>query len=955
MDTARAGPSGSLHRDGIVEAVAFAAERLLASTEWLAAADDVLASLGQAADVSRAYIATNTQDTQGRLTSTWLAEWTQAGILRVMDDPEFRSAPWEESGFGRWARVLERGEVVQGAVAAFPERERTPLELHGVVSLVKFPVFVGDQWWGAIGFDDCVLRRDWSGEELAALRASATLLGAAVQRELEAGRIARAEDRYRASSDRAPAVMYVDVLDEDGLHIESIGTQVEALLGYPHERFTDDPTFWASILHPDDRGRVEGSSMEPSEPGSGFESEYRMIAADGAVIWIFDISRDVPAGPSAFRRWEGYLVDITSRRRAEEQLTKSEERYRHMVDQSPDAILVHTDGHFVFANAAAAQLLAAKTPSALIGLPIGDIVHPDFRHLAAERAAMEVGGRPAPLLEERFIRLDGREIIVEVAGIPVEYGGHASGQIVVRDISERKEVEERLRAAEERYRIVVEHIPAVVYVEALEGDTERFYISPQVETIFGYTADDWKLTPDFWLDHVHPEDRPDVIGYDRKANIERERFSLDYRFLAADGGWRWVHDEATFLERPDGGGFWQGFLLDITDRKRAEGGLREAELKFRSIVEQNEAIFYTQQIDPIDRSISNTAYVAPGNTDLIGYPIEEIEADPTLWGRIVHVDDRERVLAAIAAAAHTSDRDDRFSIEYRIVRKDGRIVWVHDTASLVVLPDQPPYWQGLLLDVTEGKLAEEQLARALDAERDAAQQLRALDDMKNTFLQAVSHDLRTPLAAILGLAVTLEREEIAIEPGEARDLAARIAKNARKLDRLVADLLDMDRLAQGIVSPKLEHADVGDIVRRTVGDSDAIDRSRLTTDIQRVMIPVDASKVERIVENLLANTARHTPSNAHVWVSVREHETGALIKVEDSGVGVPADLRESIFEPFQQGPDAPQHSPGVGVGLTLVRRFAELHGGKAWIEERHGGGSSFQVFLPGGERAGTVA
>ena len=161
--------------------------------------------------------------------------------------------------------------------------------------------------------------------------------------------------------------------------------------------------------------------------------------------------------------------------------------------------------------------------------------------------------------------------------------------------------------------------------------------------------------------------------------------------------------------------------------------------------------------------------------------------------------------------------DDHFSIEYRIIRKDGRVVWVQDKAALVQLPGQPPYWQGLLLDVTEGKLAEEQLARALDAEREAAQRLRALDEMKNTFLQAVSHDLRTPLAAILGLAVTLERDDIEMEASEAQDLAGRIAKNARKLDRLVADLLDMDRLAQGIVSPKLEYLDVGDVVRRTRG------------------------------------------------------------------------------------------------------------------------------------------
>jgi PAS domain S-box-containing protein len=817
VDTARAAPFESLHRDGIVEAIAFTAERLLLSPEWREAAQEVLARLGQAAGVSRAYIATNAVDDEGRLTSNWLAEWTGPGIVRVTDDINFRSAPWEESGFGRWSKILARGDVVQSAVADLPECERPPLELHGVVSLAKFPVFVDGEWWGAIGFDDCVAVRDWSGDELGALRASATVLGAAIRRQ-------------------------------------QLGGQAE-------------------------------------------------------------------------------------------QLVESEERYRYMIDHSPDAILVHADGRFVFANQAAAELLAAESPSALVGLPIETIVHPDYRELAGDRAALEQRGQAVPLLEEKFIRLDGREIFVEVAGMPVRYENRAAGQIVVRDISRRKEAEEHLRSAEERYRALVEHIPAVVYVETPEGDPEHFYISPQVESVFGYQAEEWRWTSGFWLDHVHPDDRLRVVSDDERTNVERAQFSFEYRFLAADGEWRWVHDEATFLESPDGGGFWQGFMLDITERKRVEEALRDAELKFRTIVEQNEAIFYTQEIDPDDPTTSLTTYVAPGNTDLIGYSIEDIQEDPSLWRGIIHPDDRERVIAA-HAQSNTEGRD-RFSMEYRIVRKDGRIIWVQDQAALVRINGNPPYWQGFLLDVTERKMAEQQLARALDTEREAARQLRALDEMKNTFLQAVSHDLRTPLAAILGLAITLERGDVELDANDAHDLAGRIAENARKLERLVTNLLDMDRLARGIVSPKLESMDVGEVVRRVVLESDQIDTSQLTMNLDQVVIPVDASKIERIVENLLANTARHTPSNAHVWVSVRSHDEGALIKVEDSGVGVPAELREVLFEPFQQGPDAPQHSPGVGVGLTLVRRFAELHGGRAWIEERHGGGASFQVFLPG--------
>ncbi len=945
MDTARAGTSGSLHGDGIVEAVAFTAERLLLSVDWRDAADEILARLGQAAGVSRAYIAANAEDGEGRLVSTWLGEWTGPGIVRVTDDPDFRSAPWEGSGFGRWAEILARGEIVLSAVADLPETERPPLELHGVVSLASFPVFVAGGWWGAIGFDDCIGVRSWSSDELAALRASATVLGAAIQRERLDGQALEAETRYRQFVEHIPAVTYLDVLDDEGVRVGYISPQVEDLLGYPGERFLRDPYFWFSIVHPEDRARVEESGAMVSEGGVRFEEEYRMIAADGRVVWVHDISSEIVGGPSSPRSWQGFLVDVTSRRRTEEQLNESEERYRHLVDHSPDAILVHADGRFVFANQAAAELLTAESPAALIGLPIETIVHPDYRDLVHERAALERLGQAVPLLEERFIRLDGREILVEVAGIPVRYEGRAAGQIVVRDISRRKEAEEQLRSAEERYRALVEHIPAVVYVETREGDPESFYISPQVEAVFGYPAEDWRWTTDFWIDHVHPDDRPRVMSDDARSNVERAQFSFEYRFLAGDGEWRWVHDEATFLEGPDGGGFWQGFMLDITERKQVEEQLRDAELRFRTIVEQTEAIFYTQEINPEDPTSALTAYVAPGNIDLIGYSIEDIEEDPALWRRIIYPEDRERVIAAHARS--NAEGGDGFSMEYRIVRKDGQIIWVQDQAALVRLQGKPPYWQGFLLDVTERKVVQEQLARALFAEREAARRLRALDEMKNTFLQAVSHDLRTPLAAILGLAITLERGDVELDATDARDLAGRIAENARKLDRLVTNLLDMDRLARGIVSPKLESVDVGEIVRRIVVASDQLETTRLTMDVDPVVIPVDASKIERIVENLLANTARHTPSNAHVWVSVHAYEDGALIKVEDSGVGVPAELRETIFEPFQQGPEAPQHSPGVGVGLTLVRRFAELHGGRAWIEERAGGGASFQVFLPG--------
>ena len=232
-------------------------------------------------------------------------------------------------------------------------------------------------------------------------------------------------------------------------------------------------------------------------------------------------------------------------------------------------------------------------------------------------------------------------------------------------------------------------------------------------------------------------------------------------------------------------------------------------------------------------------------------------------------------------------------------------------------------------------------------EREAARRLRALDEMKNTFLQAVSHDLRTPLAAILGLAITLERGDVQLEEHDAKDLARRIAGNARRLDRLVTNLLDLDRLARGIVAPKLEPTDVGDLARRAVEESElALERPRPASISRPPCCPrtrARSSASSRTCSRTPRGTRRRARRSGFASHPV---DDGGIILVEDDGAGVEEPLREAIFEPFRQGPDAPSHSPGVGVGLTLVRRFAELHGGRAWVEPRDGGGASFRVFLP---------
>jgi signal transduction histidine kinase len=248
--------------------------------------------------------------------------------------------------------------------------------------------------------------------------------------------------------------------------------------------------------------------------------------------------------------------------------------------------------------------------------------------------------------------------------------------------------------------------------------------------------------------------------------------------------------------------------------------------------------------------------------------------------------------------------------------------------------------------VAERTRGRAELERALELEHEGAERLRAIDDLRRTFLHAVSHELRTPLTSVLGISLTLQSREVALEPPEQEELIDRLAANARRLDLLLRDLLDLDRLDRGILEPTLESTDLGKLVTEIVSGMEILKPRRVHLLAEHAVVLADASKVERIVENLLANAVRHTPADSSIWVLVLASGAGAVIAVEDDGPGVPVEHRSAVFEPFKQSGSEARPSPGLGIGLSLVARFADLHGGRAWVEERPGGGASFRVFLP---------
>jgi PAS domain S-box-containing protein len=394
---------------------------------------------------------------------------------------------------------------------------------------------------------------------------------------------------------------------------------------------------------------------------------------------------------------------------------------------------------------------------------------------------------------------------------------------------------------------------------------------------------------------------------------------------------------------------------DLTSgRPELERRLADLEASYQALLERLPGVVYT--LGP--ESPNPVLYISPQLEALLGERAADWIGNADIWTRLVHPEDAGWVATE---CERTNQTGEPFVAEYRMCTRDGQVRWVRDEAVLIRGGDgRPLFWQGILTDITATKLAAARLAEALDREQDAAQRLaaalereraaaehlRAVDEMKTTFLQAVSHDLRTPLTTVLGIALTLEQRAGGLAGEEVADLLGRLSASARKLDGLLADLLDLDRLARGTLTPRRQLVDVGALTRRVVDEVGAAGEHPLVVDTPALQLAVDAPKVERIVENLVVNAARHTQAGTTIWVRVQSHGGGVLLVVEDEGPGVPAELREQVFQPFRKGRNVADHAPGSGIGLALVARFAQLHGGRAWVQDRPGGGASFRVFLP---------
>src|SRR5918998_1265533 len=471
------------------------------------------------------------------------------------------------------------------------------------------------------------------------------------------------------------------------------------------------------------------SALREGKPWSG---EFTVQRKDGSSFPVHVTDTPVHDDQGNLVGIIGVSTDITERKRAEAKLKESERRFATLLSNTPAMVyrcLNEADWPEEYVSDYAIELTGYPAAEFMENPTLfGSVISEEDRQRIWDEVQEAVGRGERFRLHYAIHHKDGSLRFVEELGQGVydEFGSVVAVEGLIYDVTDRKRVEERLREAEERYRTLVERVPAITYIhhQVPGGFSGTTYVSPQVESILGYTPEEYTSDPEFWKSIVHPDDRQRVLADDERTGGTGVPFDLDYRMLAKDGRAVWIRESGTLARtKGDGTQVWHGVMFDISEIKRVERGLREAEERYRTLVERVPATIYIQRPREGEAAY-DTTYISPRVEEVLGYPPERFTEDPGFWDGMIHPDDRERVLAE-------DERTDRagepFSLEYRLIDKDGRTVWVRDDATLVRdAAGEPLYWLGAQLDVTDRKYWEEALGEAEERYRTLVEQIPAV-------------------------------------------------------------------------------------------------------------------------------------------------------------------------------------------------------------------------------------
>jgi PAS domain S-box-containing protein len=606
-------------------------------------------------------------------------------------------------------------------------------------------------------------------------------------------------------------------------------------------------------------------------------------------------------------------------------------RFAAIVESSSDAILSKTlDGTITSWNTAATRLLGYGAEE-MIGQPVTRLIPTALVEEENRTVARIRNGETIDHYETVRVAKDGsrRDVSVTVSPIKDDRGQIVGASKVIRDVIARKLAVRAVRENEEKFRNTFANaaigcataIPEGTFIDA----------NPAYCRLTGYGMDELR-SMDFSR-IIHPDYRAAYM-----ASIARllagaiPGFVIETRCLRKDGGTIWARKSVSASNDATGQPKWIITLVeDITERKKSEDALRESEEKFRNTF-ANAAIGFATTIPDGALIDANPAYCR-----LTGYGLDELRSMD--FSRLIHPDDRAENMALIASML-ASDIPG-FVIENRYLRKDGAVIWVRKSVSATSDAAGKAKWIiNLVEDVTERKMADAALAAA-KVEADRANRA------KSKFLAAASHDLRQPVQSLLLLQSIAERQFAANPAGQKTVTMMKAA--VQGLNGLLTGVLDLSRLDAGVVDAAMECVDLGALVCRLTTEYEPKAASaglELRQVPRRSRVRTDPVLLERMLRNLIENALRYTAKGG-VLIGVRRRGECVRIDVIDTGIGISADKHTEIFEEFHQlnnpGRDLGQ---GLGLGLAIVGRFANLLSAQIEVASKVGRGSRFSVSLP---------
>jgi PAS domain S-box-containing protein len=341
---------------------------------------------------------------------------------------------------------------------------------------------------------------------------------------------------------------------------------------------------------------------------------------------------------------------------------------------------------------------------------------------------------------------------------------------------------------------------------------------------------------------------------------------------------------------------------------------------------------------------------------------ELLEANPALLGMLEHQFETMResswpnLLRAYDQAASRSRRPpllagitDGSSVQVRAATGGGRWVWLQLTATSI--PDsagRPEHVLVMVEDVTVVRETSDKLAEALESQRSANANLEKLDRTKTEFLSITSHEFRTALTGIQGFSELIR--EGGLDPDEVRAYGGYIFNDADRVNRLIGDMLDLDRMESGRMAIRAAEVDVNEVLTDVIARaSTAAPTVDFKTDLDPSLpiVSADRDRLVQVVSNLVNNAVKYSPDGGRVTLTSGIEGTFALISVSDTGLGIPPEEIGHVFERFRRvRSGAAQSIPGTGLGLAIVKQIVEMHGGKIWVESAVGHGSSFHFTIP---------